>query len=192
MTRIPQGPLIKKNPKLMDFLFNISPTGLSRVLMGKPQLPWPSLLSNKRTGSRGISDEDFVDKVLRGSRPGAFTPWINFYVYSPSMCEQMRFQRETFANATFPVYMLQGAQDKGQPMYLFDGTAALELDVPEVPGEGEGGLASSAGENTDAAAAWGKGKGATRAEGKCIPQTTYSPDGTTPIGPTAVDFFPQR
>jgi pimeloyl-ACP methyl ester carboxylesterase len=39
----------------------------------------------------------------------------------------MEYQLDIFKNVDFPVYMLQGDSDLGQPNYLFDGSSKMEI-----------------------------------------------------------------
>ena len=64
-----------------DFLFNSNPYALPRVLMGKALLRLPGLLTNSRTGLRGLTDDDFRSVILSGINNGAFTSWVWFYHY---------------------------------------------------------------------------------------------------------------
>ena len=87
------------------------------------------------------------------------------------MPPQMELQLETFLRAEYPVTMLQGAMDKGQPRFLFDGTATMEI-VEQPVGTGIK-------------------ERITRHNTTHNIVTTYSSDGSV-IGPKAEDFFPKR
>ena len=97
------------------------------------------------------------------------------YVLFPHICDlglymptQMQLQRSIFEAATYPVYMLQGKLDLGQPYRLFDGSAAMEIVEAPVQGIKEKIMRMNTTHKTE---------------------TVYSPDGSA-IGPKAEDFFP--
>ena len=82
-------------------------------------------MANARVGIKGISDDYFRKIILSGINPGAFSSWVWFYHYGKDGIQQMTQQIDAFKVATYPVSMLQGDSDKGQPNYLFDGTAKM-------------------------------------------------------------------
>lgn len=103
--------------------------------------------------------------------PDCFKPWIWGYHYGLLMAPQMELQLETFRKADYPVFMLQGALDKGQPRFLFDGSATMEIvEQPIGPGFKESIVRHNKTHQVI---------------------TTYSSDGSI-IGPKAEDFFPNR
>jgi len=135
--RVPQAKLFKFFPSFMIWLLNLSPSSLPRVLFGKPLLKLKSLLSNSRIGPNGISDDLFRDIILSGIQPGMFTSWVLFYHYGKDAVSQMEEQLEAFRQSTYPVYMLQGKCDLGQPNYLFNGTARMDIIDSPISGISE-------------------------------------------------------
>ena len=94
------------------------------------------------------------------------------------MGPQMGLQRNIFQETDYPVTMLQGQLDKGQPASLFDGTAHMKIVEEPVGNSIKERIVRH------------------NITHKVI--TTYSndanDDGDRPIviGPTAEDFFPNR
>jgi hypothetical protein len=86
------------------------------------------------------------------------------------MVGQMTQQLHIFEEIDYPVSMIQGKLDLGQPYRLFDGSATFEIIEASPRNIKEKIIRVN---RTHAAVA------------------TYSPDGEV-IGPTAVDFFPNR
>jgi hypothetical protein len=169
--RIPQGLLLRHFPRQMDWLVNLNPSAMARVLCGKTLMKGWTALNNNRRNSQEIDDKEFEELILRGSAPGAYTSWVYFYNKGKDMMSQMDHQLNAFKNhAPFPVYILQGKEDKGQPISLFDGTAVM--GVVESP----------------AVTSVEKFK---RPNHTHAILTTYSKDGEC-IGPIASDFFPNR
>lgn len=84
------------------------------------------------------------------------------------MIAQMSEQIEAFRRAHYPVFVLQGREDKGQPIALFDGTATMEIVEAPVQGFKER---------------------FTRYNTTHKVVVQYS---DKVIGPTAADFFPNR
>ena len=125
--RIGQAKLFKIMPGFMEMLFNSNPYALPRVLMGRPLIKLPALLSNARTGPKGVSDEVFNTIILPGVAPNMYSSWVYFYHFGKDLADQMSLQLNAFKQAKFPVFMLQGDSDKGQPNYLFDGTANIKF-----------------------------------------------------------------
>lgn len=167
-SRVPQGKLMKLFPRLMDFIVNLNSHALSRVLFGKTLINgWKDVESNNRN-YQPISDETYRDIISPGLRKGGLTAWVYFYNYGKDICSQMEFQRRVLGEAKFPVYILQGAKDLGQPMYLFDGTMSME--IVEKP-------SSTLKEKL------------LRFNHTHVTVNTYSPDGKTKVGPTAPEFF---
>lgn len=166
--RLPQAQIFMRAPEFADYLFNSNPYALARMLFGKPLLAWPGLLSNKRTGARPIDDDVFNEVILKQITPNCFKVWVWGYRWGFLMPQQMELQRAIFAAATYPVTMLQGKMDKGQPYRLFDGSATMELVEQPVTTIRDRILRL----NTTHHAL-----------------TTYSADGSV-IGPKAEDFFP--
>ena len=69
--RIPQGKLHINFPGIMETLVNSNPYAILRVICGKPLIQLPSVVSNSRTGPKGISDDIFESILLPGiSRSG--------------------------------------------------------------------------------------------------------------------------
>jgi hypothetical protein len=95
---------------------------LVRVAYGKTLFNTRGLSSNKRI-SREISDDKFNEIILKQTSKQTGTPWVWSYYYGLSMPSQVELQRNIFTKYNRPIYMLQGTSDKGQPVYLFDGTA---------------------------------------------------------------------
>ena len=126
--RIPQGKLMKAFPGIMEFIANLNKAAIARSLFDKTIVPWKNLRLNKRN-HREITDEVFSNIILPGLREKGFTAWVYFYYYGPDMCTQMEYQIELFRKATFPVYMLQGARDKGQVSFKFDSSVYANKDT---------------------------------------------------------------
>lgn len=167
--RIPQGKMMKIMPETMDWLFNLNRGALARVIFSRPLITWlPNIKENGRNNVE-ISEKDFQDIILSGLREKGLTAWVYFYNRGPDLTIQMATQIKTFQEAKYPVLMLQGRKDKGQPPELFDGTAKLEFIEAPVVGIQEKLIRVNLTHKT---------------------RTTYSPDGVTPIGPKAQDFFP--
>lgn len=97
----------------MDWLVNLNPYALTRVLFGKALLQSDALESNKRV-HRPLSDEKFNEVIMTGLKSGGLTPWVYFYHYGRDMIQQMEYQIDVFQRIKYPVSMLQGYQDKGQ------------------------------------------------------------------------------
>jgi hypothetical protein len=114
VNRIPQGPLLKRFPRQFDWLINLNPYAMSRLLLGQTLIKsWTALTSNRRNG-KDIDSKEFEDVILSGSFPGAYTSWVYFYHRGRDMIQQMIYQINAFERARFPVYILQGQEDKGQ------------------------------------------------------------------------------
>lgn len=169
--RVPQGYLFKYAPSFMDWLFNSNPYSLVRQLFGKALVTWPGLVKNRRMyDPTKLSDERFRDVLLTEVAPNCFKVWVWGYHYGLLMAPQIELQRNIFEAATYPVYMMQGMEDRGQPVSLFDGTMKTEIvEAPVGTGLKE----------------YIKRLNVTH---KVV--TEYAADGVTKIGPTASEFFP--
>ena len=70
-SRIPQGKLHINFPGIMETLVNLNPYAILRIICGKPLIKLSSVVSNSRTGPKGISDDIFESILLPGiSRSG--------------------------------------------------------------------------------------------------------------------------
>lgn len=166
VSRLAQAALIRGNPGAMLSLVNSAPSAFSRIIWGKSTLPLPGLAKQSRR-AQPVDDELF-DKVVASELVNSkYDAWLGMYMHSPSMQEHMKMQKDLLAAYPFPVSMLQGALDKGQPRFLFDGTAVNRVE--KKPHKNLLFRLLTPAEYTL--------------------QTIISEDGS-PIGPTAVDFFP--
>jgi hypothetical protein len=46
-----------------------------------------------------------------------YTAWVYFYHFGLPMTSQMELQLAAFEQATYPLYIVQGAEDAGQVIY---------------------------------------------------------------------------
>jgi hypothetical protein len=98
----------------------------------------------------------------------AHSCWVWLYHFGVDMITQMNQQLEILGAIDYPVSILQGKLDQGQPYRLFDGSATYSVKKSST---------------------WSEYF--LRIHPTHSPVCTYSPNGEV-IGPTALDFFPHR
>lgn len=166
VSRLAQGAMIKGAPETVKAVVNAAPSAFSRLLWGKTAMSLPGLAKQSRR-AQPLEDDRFTDVIASEMVGSKFDAWLGMYTHSPPMPEHMKAQIELLAAYPFPVSMLQGALDRGQPRFLFDGTAINRLE--KKPHSSLLFRLLRPAEYTL--------------------QTIMSDDGK-PIGPTAVEFFP--
>lgn len=127
VSRLAQAALIKSSPETVKAVVNAAPSAFSRLLWGKTAISLPSLAKQSRR-VQPLDDDRFVDVVASEMVGSSYDAWLGMYEYSPPMPEHMKSQQELLAAYPFPVSMLQGARDRGQPRFLFDGTAINRIE----------------------------------------------------------------
>lgn len=111
--------LLRRYPVEFNYIVNLNPYALARVLFGKSLIPWWRALDRNKRNSKAINDSEFQDVILSGINPNCYTAWVYFYNRGRDMISQMQYQIDAFVNkATFPVYIIQGRDDKGQVSVL--------------------------------------------------------------------------